>query len=184
MQRALGVVVREPKLRRHLEELLDVGGKHIPGRTTLYRHRLTIHMGFCRFLAAMTGSMLRDGGATCFGAIDSSAQGPWDWLLSGRLILRNSDLQPCMQDAHAMINLSISEDSNDDDVAESVRLSRRLQPRLRLVQGAPVGVGSGRGSLSRKLHALVHATRLTTSSWEDAVATMNSTFSWTGDLGT
>eukprot|EP00969_Alexandrium_andersonii_P190844 8431098-Alexandrium_andersonii.AAC.1 len=48
----------------------------------------------------------------------------------------------------------------------------------------PVGVGSGRADLRYKVHALLHSQRLSTESWADAVCLLNSTFSWTGDLGT
>eukprot|EP00969_Alexandrium_andersonii_P161791 7151059-Alexandrium_andersonii.AAC.1 len=48
----------------------------------------------------------------------------------------------------------------------------------------PVGVGSGRADARYKVHALLHSERLASESWGDAVRLMNSTFSWTGDLGT
>ena len=58
-----------------------------------------------------------------------------------------------------------------------------LRQVLALKQGSPAAVGSGRSSLRRKVHAVLHATRLSSPSWVAAVSCLNRTFSWTGDLG-
>eukprot|EP00959_Pyramimonas_sp_CCMP1952_P036754 768883-Pyramimonas_sp.AAC.1 len=83
--------------------------------------------------------------------------------------MQNSELEPCLHCAHRLVELDISDDSTDAAKAESFKLIAFLRPRLRLIQGVPVGLGSGRGSLAHKLHALTHATRLTSASWADAV---------------
>lgn len=58
--------------------------------------------------------------------------------------------------------------------------AQRLDTVMVLSQGVPSTVGSGRQTLDRKVHAILHATRLTHPSWKQAVAGLNSTASWTG----
>ena len=50
--------------------------------------------------------------------------------------------------------------------------------------GVAAAIGSAKASLIRKVQALCHSQRLTTMSWEHVARLMNSTVSWTGDLGT
>ena len=72
----------------------------------------------------------------------------------------------------------------DDVEAETSDIMEYLTPRLEIVQGSPAGVGSGKCSLPAKVGAVLHSTRLTSPDWRGCVRLMNTTFSWTGDLGT
>jgi hypothetical protein len=70
--------------------------------------------------------------------------------------------------------------------ADEVVLARavpELRNKLKLVQGSPTAVGTGKSSLRRKARALLHSTRRVTDSWRSAIRLLNSTMSFTGDLG-
>ena len=59
----------------------------------------------------------------------------------------------------------------------------KLQRPLKLTQGVPAGIGSGKSALPRKVHALAHAARLVCKSWKQVAQLLNGTTTWTGDLG-
>ena len=69
-------------------------------------------------------------------------------------------------------------------LADYAAPSKRLAGDLLITQGVPTADGSGRAGLARKVYAALHSTRLHAGSWQAAVRAMNSSFSWTGDLGT
>ncbi len=50
--------------------------------------------------------------------------------------------------------------------------------------GVPCAVGSGRASVAHKVHAVFHSLRLVTNTLAEAVQALNSTLTFTGDLGT
>ena len=60
---------------------------------------------------------------------------------------------------------------------------QELSNILQWEQGPAVGVGSGKAGLFYKLHALLHARRLVSTSWEATAQSFHSTISFTGDLG-
>jgi hypothetical protein len=72
---------------------------------------------------------------------------------------------------------------SDLDPEAKKQAAARLAPLLNLSQGVPAAVGAGRQSLRRKIHAVAHSVRLQTKSWRDAVSLLNSTLTWTGDMG-
>ena len=153
--------------------------QRIPSRTTLYRHRLSIHIAYCitqrRCHEKLLGS---PGGALIYSTVDSSPQGGWDWVMHGHRAIAAEDLVACFRTATTMIN-----GGADADEAFLARALPGLRDKLKLVQGSPTAVGSGKSSLRRKAHALLHATRLVTDSWQSAIRLMNSTLSFTGDMG-
>ena len=94
-----------------------------------------------------------------------------------------SELIEAFADAHALIRHARNaalDDAGDADAS----CSQRLDARLRMMKGVPTAVGSGKRSLRRIAHSLVHSVRLEASSWPAACDLLNSTVSFTGDLGT
>ena len=52
------------------------------------------------------------------------------------------------------------------------------------IPGVAAAVGSAKASVLRKVQALSHSQRLTAQGWVQTARLLNSTVSWTGDLGT
>jgi len=175
LKAALMVATASPAIRQHLIRHLDLPWA-LPSRTTLQRHRLTMHMGLLRWQQEEVRDMLQ------FGLIrwcmaDSSPQGAWDFVVHGGRCMRSSNLLPAFDDINS---LCCHEVSNDAKHAATERLHAVLCQR----QYGICTVGSGKQSLIRKVHAICHATRLSSPSWKDAVSVLNSTASWTTDQGT
>jgi hypothetical protein len=177
---AINTVVREAQLRSYFQNMLTNTAHIIPSSTTLYRHRLTMHMGFSLYMGKQMQNMMESpGGMCCWQTVDSSPHMNFDWVLTGMATMRTCDLQESFQ--HAMILLS----SDPEEVRPEVRdAARHLALKLALVPGVPTAVASGKAGLAAKMHATIHSRRLTSMSWKGAVRTMNSTASWVGDLGT
>ena len=172
LEHAVRVLTSDPALQQHLLHQLE---HRVVGRSALYRHRLTVHIAFCRAQAARVASMVADGGVVRYGTVDTSPQAGWDWVMHGARTISNHTLRQLFRDSCRLCG-----DLLDDQAAE---LIKSMRSNLMLVQGVPTAVGSGKSSLARKVHAVVHSTRITSSSWRETVHIMNSTFSWTGDLG-
>ena len=176
VRHAVGIGVRDPALQHHVMSRLR--GDHVmPSGRTLRRHRLTLHIAFCRFEAELYENMRADGGYSRFGTMDSSPQGGHDWVLSGSRTIANKCLVPALKDAHRLCLPNLERD-------EKAEIQRRLREMLVLSQGVPTAVGSGRQSLNRKMHAVTHATRLVNMSWKNTVGMINAHVGWTGDMGT
>jgi len=176
LERALAAFIRDPAIRDRMLQI--VAAKHtVPSKTTLTRHRLTLHMSFCSWQAEMHDTMLATGGVTVWRTIDSSAQGGWDWVLHGSRKIHVRDLPDALDDAHEVIRGGL-----DDNVLRAK--VARLAKHLKMTQGVPTACGSGRAGLRRKAHCLMHSEKLTSRSWPSAVRLVNSTMTWTGDLGT
>lgn len=56
--------------------------------------------------------------------------------------------------------------------------------RVRAYQIHVKGIGSGRASLARKVHALTHSVKMQAPTWAAAADILSATVTWTGDLGT
>ncbi len=176
---ALNILLREDApLRDHLLRLA-AKDRAAPTASTLYRHRLTLHMGYCRLLAAKHHSMLSEDGMVRWVSADSSPQGGWDWLMHGGRAMRAQDLIPALEDAHRLVQVS-----SDHGCTEEQRLLSRLADKLELVEFPPAAVGSGRANLGCKFHALAHSTRLMAESWSEASQLLSCIVTFTGDLGT
>ena len=183
LDNAISVVVREPKAAEYYHDLLH--SKHkIPSSSTVYRHRLTLHAGWCMLQAVRIDEMLSSPfGVVRWATMDSSPQGSWDWLLSGTTTVKMIDLTKCFCDAQKLIHTSAAlanAQGGDDERAECRRLASVLQQHLVIVQGVPVGIGAGRASVPYKAHALSHTTRLTCNSWVSSAKLQRQTFTWTG----
>jgi hypothetical protein len=184
LSHALAVSVREPSLLAHLQN--EMRRPHsVATPSVLYRHRLTLHIGFCQWVASVHHELLSAAeGVVRWSTVDSSPQGGWDWLLSGSAVLRVSDCVVCFRDAQELIALGRGQLDNDETRAAQTFIVDRLSPRLCLTQGVPTGLGSGRSKLRHKVQALLHATKLMTQTWPEACSLLSRTFSFTGDLGT
>ena len=168
--------VHDPNFKKFLIDGLQ-DAKAVPSRTTCYRHRLTLHIAYVTTQQPFHSGLLNSpGGAIVFSTVDSSPQGGWDWVMSGHRALSAEDVVACFRCATVILNRTADEET----LAEA---SATLKQKLRIVQGSPTAVGSGKSSLRRKVHALLHAARLVSDSWQSAVALMNSTVSFTGDMG-
>ena len=176
---AIAVVVREPALRHHLMQAIR-DRSIVPSPTTLYRHRLTLSVGFASFCAQQSQEMVEMPGGVCrWCTVDASPQGSYDWCLNGACTLAVTSLPERFRDA-----LELIQRCRADREANVSVIVERLQTDLVLQSGVPTGVASGCAGVLHKLHATAHSVRMTSSSWLVAGHLLNSTFSWTGDLGT
>ena len=58
VERCILLVAPEERYRKYLLELLQ--SRTVPSRTAILRHRLTLHIGWCQYNAAMTEEMIKD----------------------------------------------------------------------------------------------------------------------------
>ena len=184
LQHVLRCILPEPKMCEQLEAIVK---KHVslPSRTTLYRHRLTLTMGYYRWLAAMHTAMLSStDGIVRWGTLDASPQGEWDWVLMGTSTMRSKDLPHCFDLAFRLHAIGSSRSTLAEPSTRELDVCDDLCAKLVMTEGVPCGVGSGKASLRHKLHALMHSHRLISSSWDEAIQLVASTCTWTGDLGT
>lgn len=166
--------VHDPSLRGHILQQMEAP-RMLPSATTLRRHRLTVHMAYCMYEQQLYDNFLQRG-CVRFCTVDSSPQGPFDFVMHGSRTVAKADLVPAMRDANRLCRPGVPE-------GERRIIAQRLSDLLHLSQGVPTAVGSGRQSLRRKVHAVAHAVRLSCSSWRGVADMLSSTMSWTGDLG-
>ena len=98
-------------------------------------------------------------------------------MLHGRRLMPLASLDRAFDDSRTLLN-------KDSSKEEKVLCVARLTPLLRMVAGVPVATGSGKGSVRHKLHAMTHSEKLYTQTWRETVRLLNSTATFTGDLGT
>ena len=157
---ALRAVCRDDGLRSYYEDLL-MQSRALPSSSTIYRHRATLHMGWCRMLSKEADCWLMEPeGVTRWGTLDSSGQGDRELVYTGYVTVLNKDLPALFLNAVDLIRLG---SSGEDNPAE-LPLAHKLSGALRVTPGTPVGVGSGFQSLPHKLHAVSHSSRLTSTS--------------------
>ena len=73
----------ESSLREHFEKLFS-HARSVPSPTTIYRHRLTMHIAFCKVLQYRYQEMLSDpAGIVSWGTLDKSPNRGWDFVLCG-----------------------------------------------------------------------------------------------------
>ena len=182
LQAVLRVCIRVPEMLHHFEELLRQP-RRVPGSATLYRHRLTVHIAFCRWVSNINNSTILSNSGFCrWGTLDASPQGSWDWLLAGATLARMSDIETCLHDANRLISLGNKHDAQETCL-EQASIASRLAEHLTIVQGTPTAVGAGRSGLVRKVHALAHSVRLSAANWKQTCKLLNETVTWTADLG-
>jgi hypothetical protein len=179
----LKMVVKEKAVQQYYLDMLN-STRTVPSQSTLYRHRLTMHMAYCRLAQTTLAEMLASPhGVVRWGTMDASPQGGHDWMMIGFATMRVCDLADSLRLANRLYEVALR-GGNDDEEAEAAEAIKVLASRLELVPGVPTTIGSGRASLAAKLHCLVHSCKLTSRTWRDCATLINSTCSWTGDLGT
>jgi len=179
---ALKASVQDQIVRGFYEELVSQS-RAIPSATTVYRHRLTLHLGFCHWIGALTKAWLEDPDGICrWGTVDSSQQGNHDLVYSGSSTMLNKNLISRFRDALLLIQLGLhGGDAHRQALTEA---TARLATDLIIFPAVPTGVGSGCASFKHKLHAIAHSLRLTSPSWSGVSSLLSATCTWTGDLGT
>ncbi|CAE7765568.1 unnamed protein product [Symbiodinium sp. CCMP2592] len=189
LRAALRTIVRVPELVKALDSDLCQPHK-VPSSSTLYRHRLTVHIGLCRWVQDReVFEVYMDKQGFCrWATLDSSPQGAWDWMLSGSTAVGLSKLRVCFEKANELIRLG-NQTCSDQEATETnvcqqhLAATKELAQYLCMHQLTPTALGSGRSSLVHKVHAVAHSTRLSAADWRYTCRIMNATFSWTGDLG-
>lgn len=176
LEHALHVTVRTPQLLTHFLDVINQPHA-IPSSTTLYRHRLTLHLAYCAWVAEVQEDMLSDDGCVRYTTLDASPQGGYDWLLFGSTTIRTRELPRAFRMANELCDPGLTEEREREIV-------HFLAPLLQIRQAPPVALGSGRASLKHKTHAVLHGERLCSKSWQSAIQAVHSTLTWTGDLGT
>jgi hypothetical protein len=152
----------------------------VPSATTLYVHRLTVHLGWCVMKQAQHSKLLQDAsGVVVYMTVDSSPQAGRDWLQSSMTVLPVSSLLEAFDLAVALCVPPPGQQQQDE-----LSIMADLERMLRWEPGVPVAIGSGRASAAHKLHALIHSLRLVSASWQDIAQLLRSIRSWTGDMGT
>lgn len=178
---SIKAMIKEEQVQNYYLSLMSTGCA-VPSQSVLYRHRLTMHLAYCCWAQAVLDEMLQSGGVVRFGTVDTSPQGSHDWLMAGFCTMKKADLSNSFLLANRLHNAS--GEGEDADVAGCADAIKTLAARLELVPAMPTVVGSGRASLAAKLHCLTHACKMTAKSWRACAAMINSTITWTGDLGT
>lgn len=182
--RGMALSVPDASVRSYYAQLMESGLLRTPSHTTLNRHRLTLHVGFCRYQAQVLSRMLQEpSGVVRWGSIDSSPQGRYDWVSGGFATMLVADLAPRLREAHRLIHESRRQhDSGPGDA--QCGLLKSLRDALQFTQLSPVGVGSGRACRAAKAHAVMHSVRMMCETWQQCAVLMCSVVTWTGDLGT
>ena len=158
-------VAADPKLRGYLKGVLHQKCQLL-ARATLYRHRLTLHMGFCRLAQDYTKELVESrGGVVSWRTMDLTPQAGVEWLLQGSSHMKQSDLARALE-------LSFMLDFHDEN---EEAYAKELSSLLVLTQSVPARVGSGRKSVKYRAHALIHGQRLVSPSWAASEAVFNST---------
>ena len=156
--------------------------RQFPSATTLYRHRLTLHVGFLGMLKKANDEV---GRCAVYISSDSSPVAQQDWLNTLVCRIPYDRLDECWQDSELLLQHG-TDSIHDGEVEElDVRLfeaSTRLQRWLRLRPCTPVGIGSGAGTAKHKMHALLHQLFLE-SDWQGVCSVLNSTVAFTTDGG-
>ena len=88
---SLHMSVRPAELLQYCLSLLAQPGS-IPSSSTMYRHRLTLDLGYWRWLAHLNET-LAEGGFLRYGTLDSSPQGGIDLLLFGSTLVPLTELR-------------------------------------------------------------------------------------------
>ena len=152
--------------------------KVLPSRSSIYQHRLTLHLGWVLVQREEFDALFAsEGGAATYLTMDSSPQGNFDWLQHSCQTIRDDDLLKVLD---MSLRIQESDEIDIDHASDLEFLAGVLIWRV----GVPTGIGSGRASALHKMHAFLHARRLFASSWKLVASFVRSIITCTGDLGT
>ena len=178
--RCLRIAVPNPAVRSFYEQMLRETHR-VPSSSTLLRNRLTVHLGYMRVRAMLLDKFFdqtrQAPGVVRWSTMDASPHKGFEFVLSGHSTMALQDLPTAAKHAFQLL----SGEASAEITSEAVDFLCR---RLELVPAVPTAVGSARAALPYKIKAVAHATRLESNSWSQVALLLNSTFSWTGDLGT
>ena len=172
LQSAVRLISPNQSFAQHLLHHLEAAGSLVPSKSTMYRHRLTLTLSWCLRLQRQLAS--KDCSCTYF-MVDSSPQGGVDLLQHIYMVLSESDLLSAWQLAPNLFT--------NPKASEAEEWMKSLSDILMWQQGPAVGIGSGKAGLFHKLHALLHARRLVSPSWESTVESFHQCIAFTGDMG-
>ena len=151
----------------------------VPSPTTLYRHRLTLTTGFYSWLAEENERKLQEGSIRYLG-IDKSPQGNEDWLMTLETTISKNNLRELFRQAQDLYEMNKRKAIGQGHQEMADRVSELLEVNL----APPVAVGSGRASAIHTLHALAHAHKLVSKTWQGACQLLSNTVAITSDMGT
>ena len=152
-------------MRDHLLGLIT--STILPSSSTLYRHRLTLTIAYCKWMADINKSMMAEE-TVAWSTVDGSPQAGYNLLIVGTMRVKVKDLLSAMGLAQTLQTLG-------SEVAEK-HAAEQLTNFLHMRQLIPVTTGSGRCSLKYKMHAWVHAERLQQTDWGSVAAAVSSNF--------
>ena len=134
LHHAVHIIARDPAFRQHCLHSLAMP-RSVPSPTTVRRHRLTLHIAYCRMEAERWGALL-DGGMVRWATADASPQHGWELMMHGGRAMAIRDLPAALLDAHAL------NDRSQGDVVRAA-IMKRLAAKLTLSQGTPYRAGLG-----------------------------------------
>ena len=112
-------------------------------------------MAYCLLEQDIYADFIKEG-CVRYSTVDSSPQGPFDFVMHGSRTIAIKDMVGAFRDAHRLFHRGdLGLDGHDLQT-----IAARLETLLHLSQGVPTAVGSGHQSLRRKVHAVAHSTRL------------------------
>lgn len=118
IRKCLKVMVKDVGQLNHLLGILD-GAHYVPSASTLRKHRLTVHLGFCRFLSVFVSRLLEVGGVR-WGSMDLSPQAGVNWLLQCSYDCLVTDLEECY-DLSSLLGVGGAQVADDANVLKDLR---------------------------------------------------------------
>jgi hypothetical protein len=115
---SIDIVVRDPNMASYFKGLVNEK-RTVPSSTTLYRHRLTVTIGFCVWMQDVYAAMMRTDDIISWGTLDGSPNGGYDLELHGSVTMRLGDLPRAFRDSLALCDEVVTAD-------EKAEIRRRL----------------------------------------------------------
>ena len=172
LQSAVRLISPNQAFAQHLLHHLEAAGRLVPSKSTMYRHRLSLTLAWYLHLQQEVASKKN---ICTYWMVDASPQGGVDLVQHICMVLSEDEVLRAWQ-----ISLDMYKNPKSGESQEQMKTLGHI---LEWQQGPCVGVGSGKAGLFYKLHALLHARRLISDSWDTVVATFHSSVAFTGDLG-
>lgn len=165
----------------YIAQLQDKSIK-VPSRSTIYRHQLTVHVGYLLMKQKEHAMAATLGAHSFLFTVDSSPQGGRDWVLIGMTCLKDAELPGILKRIHYQHRAAGAEGAAD---AQASKDNLEALAMVLQTEGlSPVAVGSRRCSVPHKLHAVLHAVFINFGTWHMVAEVMRCVTSWTCDMGT